>query len=50
MENLKAFWAKAVAVWGKAVAAFDYVASYVADYPKIALGVILALATLAVFC
>lgn len=40
MEKLKA-------VWAKVVAAFDYVASYVASYPKIALGVIVALGLLA---
>jgi hypothetical protein len=40
MEKLKAFWTKVVAV-------FDYVASYVAAYPKTALGLIIALAFVA---
>ena len=36
-------------IWAKVKASFAWVASWVADYPKVALVVILALAVLAVF-
>lgn len=41
-ETLKAAWSKIVGV-------FDYLASWVASYPKIALGLILFLAAAKVF-
>ena len=40
---------KVKAVWAKVVAAFDWAASWVAQYPKISLGVILGLAVAMIF-